>query len=633
METRLTLHLSGPFAALDSRGAAVDNLPRRGQAILAYLASQPGCTAPRGVLTSLIWGDRGEEQARASLRQELSQLRKALPDGVIDASRSQVWLNPANIAIVEQAEAPFLDGFDLHAGDFDDWLRDARLNSALRRRDAAIGEGQSALRNGQPGDAMIRARTALRLDPSSETAMQLLLRAAAQVEDRAGTIAEFARFRDTLKRELDVEPASVTLELVEALRRPTARAADQLRHDASWQNMRPVLAVLPFGEIGADPGDMFAEGIVEEITATLSRAHEFHIIARQSTVALQAERLDHIAAGKRLGADYLLEGNVRRAGDRVRITAQLVEAASGRTIWSERYDDRIDDLFDLQDRIAEHVAIAVGPSLRSAEINRARRRSETDRSVYELVLTAYPHIWRHRREDNAQAIAILGQALDRDPTYPVALGMKAWCHAGQCAYLWTADPEADRAMANSLVARAIAETLEDSPTLVACAAAKSMISDDLALSEDLNERALWLDPNNAWGWTQAGWIANYKGDPDGALRSFERAERLSPLDPYRFMILFGKAGTMVAHGRYDEATALVTEGIRTTPGATWAYRMLAAIHTLAGNHDAAAQAARHLRAAYPGLTLSYLTACLPPTWRNLDPRWVDSMVAAGVEAD
>jgi tetratricopeptide (TPR) repeat protein len=314
----------------------------------------------------------------------------------------------------------------------------------------------------------------------------------------------------------------------------------------------------------------------------------------------------------------------------VRIGVQLVDVSSGRAIWSDRFDDRMDDLFDLQDRIAEAVGSAVAPSLRSAEIIRARHQRETDRSVYELVLTSYPHIWRHQREDNERAIKILGKALEQDPTYPVALGMKAWCHAGQCGYFWAKDPEAERATAKALVSRAIAETLDDAPTLVACASATSMISDDLALAADLNSRALWLDPNNAWGWTQAGWIANYSQDPDTALANFERAERLSPLDPFRFMIMFGKAGAMVKKRDYASAVDLVEEGIRVTPGANWAYRMLAAIHTLAGDKAAAHAAAAKLHAAFPNLTVDYVKACLPPTWGEMEPRWVDSMLAAGI---
>lgn len=265
----LTLYLTGPFRANATTGFAPDNLSGRAQAMLAYLACQPGMRAERGLLADILWADRAGEQARASLRQELAVLRKALPDGVLDANRQMAWLDPA---------LPKVD-----TSGSGDWLREMR------------------------------------------------------------------------------------------------------------QTDRPSLAVLPFDEIGAASTDMFADGVVEEITGALSRVHEFDVIARQSAFALQGEALDVPQAAARLGAQYIVEGTVRRAGDRVRIAAQLVNGADGHTLWSERFDDRLDDLFDLQDRIASQVAGQISPSLRNAEIARATGRAPQNRSAYDLLLTAYPY--------------------------------------------------------------------------------------------------------------------------------------------------------------------------------------------------------------------------------------------------
>ena len=154
---------------------------------------------------------------------------------------------------------------------------------------------------------------------------------------------------------------------------------------------RPAIAVLPFAELSVAADDMFADGVVEEITGALSRVHEFDVIARQSAFALQGEALDVPQAAARLGAQYIVEGTVRRAGDRVRIAAQLVNGADGHTLWSERFDDRLDDLFDLQDRIASQVAGQISPSLRNAEIARATGRAPQNRSAYDLLLNAYPY--------------------------------------------------------------------------------------------------------------------------------------------------------------------------------------------------------------------------------------------------
>lgn len=630
MTTLLTLHLAGPFEARGPDGRPIRDLSRRGQAILAYLADQPSRSASRTALATLIWGDRGEEQARASLRQELSRLRRNLPEGVLHASRTDVMLDEAGVTLKEPHGAAFLADFDLSAAGFDDWLREARQRSAERRCRAGIEAGLEALREADAEQAAECARTVLRIDPMSEPAMQLLLRAAAHLEDRAGTLAEFARFGETLDRELGVAPSPATVELAEALKGPIPLAADHTRQTERDGNAQPVLAVLPFEELGAASDDMFADGIVDEITATLGRAHDCQIIARQSAYALQGVRLDHAEAGARLGADYLVEGTVRRSGDRVRIAAQLVESATGRVCWSDRVDDRIDDLFDLQDRIAEQVSGAVWPSLRAAEIQRAQSRRRTERSVYELVLTAYPHLWAHRRDRCGQAIALLDAALEKDPAYPVALALKAYCHAGSCSYFWTRDPDEDKAIARALVARAISETLDHAPTLVACAAATTMVSDDVELARDLTDRALWLDSNNAWGWSQAGWIACFRDDPASAMEHFDRSERLSPLDPFRFTTLFGKAVAMVKLGRLDDAAVLVEDGIRINSGASWAYRMLAAIHALAGNNAKAREAARKLGEAHPHLTAEYVAACLPPGWSRTNPYWLESMISVGI---
>ena len=234
--------------------------------MVAYLACQPGMRAERGLLADLLWSDRAEDQARASLRQELAVLRKALPDGALDADRQMVWLDPERITVDRAVQGEFLQGFDLRSEPFEDWLRE--------------------MRNTQPP--------------------------------------------------------------------PTPPIAAQ-RHD------RPSLAVLPFDEIGAPSDDMFADGVVEEITGALSRVRDFHIIARQSAFALQGARISIPEIAAKLGVQYLVEGSVRRAGDRVRITAQLVYGADGRTLWSERFDDQLDDLFDLQDRVAAKIAGQIFP--------------------------------------------------------------------------------------------------------------------------------------------------------------------------------------------------------------------------------------------------------------------------------
>jgi TolB-like protein len=530
----ITIHLSGAFRA-EQHGKPLDALSRRAQGLLAYLVCQPGMRAERGVLADLLWSDRSEEQARASLRQELSVLRKLLAEA-LEADRRTVWLKPGAVH-AEYGTGEFLQGFDLPSEGFEDWLRMQR---------------------------------------------------AGQNETTAG-----------------VRPIPGT--------------------------DRATLAVLPFEEIGVSDSDMFADGVAEEVTGALSRVRDFDVVARQSAYALLGQAISLPEAAKRLGADYLLQGSVRRAGERVRITVQLVRGLDGHLLWSERFDDRIDDLFDLQDRIAAQVAGQVSPSLRAAEIVRAGNKPPVDRTAYDLMLTAYPHFWSLRREDNARAAALLDRALERDLDYVPATALRAWVHAQQVTYMWTTDPIAERAQALALATRA-AETVSDHvPSLVAIAGTVSQVGRDEALAKTFLDRALDIDPNNAWAWIRLGWLRQYTGNVDAALEAFDRAERLSPLDPFAHQITFGRAAT---HYRWSEdpteGLAMIEEGLRRHPGVLWPWRMVAVANVRLGRLEAAQAAAARLLEGLPHLTIRYLRDCLPPAAVHFDDGYFEQLSIAGI---
>lgn len=619
MTCLLTLQLDGPFEALGPDGTPLQGLSKRGQALLAYLADQPGMSAPRNILMELLWSDRGREQASASLRQELSGLRRRLPGDVLEADRSEVRLLGHEVTVRTEGTAPFLDGFDLPVQGFEDWLREARAHHAAKALDVCLEIALGAFDAGDGPTAQNRASEALDIDPASETAMQLLLRAAALGGDRPAALARFTRFQEHIARELDVAPHPETAALADTLRSATSADATAASVCAAGPSGPPVIAILPFEEIGSDPADMFADGVVEEITASLSRSRDFHVIARQSTFALRDTTLSHAELGAKLGAEYLLEGSIRRAGERVRITTRLVLSESGRVLWSDRQDDRLDDLFDLQDRIAVHVAGQISPNLRSAEIDRARAISHRDRTAYDLLLTAYPYFWAHRREDNRRALELYDDALDCDPGYPLALAMKAWCHAQQACYLWSEDSEGNAATTAQLVERAQPLVQDDPAALVATAAAYSIALNDFTRAETCLDRALSLDPNNAWGWLRKGWNAIYSGDPEAAMAHFDRMEHLSPLDPFHFNLLFGRAAAMRQVKRYDESIALAQQGLDEAPGATWAYRLLAGTHWMAGDMEAAREAGRKWRETNPRMNLALVDRLLPK-WAH-DPEY------------
>lgn len=517
----LVLHLSGTFRV--KRGDTdLSGLSRKAQGLIGYLACQPGMRAERGFLADLLWSDRSEQQARASLRQELSLLRKAL-GAALEADQQCVWLVEAAVE-VRKGNGTFLQGFDLASEAFEDWLRTQR-----------------------------------------------------QIDEAA------------------------------------PEAAAEL-------GARPTLAVMPFDEIGVGEADMFAVGIVEEITGALSRSRDFDVIARQSVFMLRGEALSVQAVAERLGANYLLQGSVRRAGERVRVAVQLVSADDGHTRWSERFDDRLDDLFDLQDRIAAQVAGQFSPNLRAAEIVRARRQPPDVRSAYDLVLTALPHFWVHDPDENRRALALLDAAVAKDRESGHALAMKAWCHAHDCCYLWSLSPDTARAACRAAFDRALPHAQDHAGTLAALSASASLALRDFRTSEDLARRAIELDPNNAWAWLRLGWATVYLSRPEEALACFERAEQLSPLDPFLFNIDFGRSAAKRTMGQLDEALALIEKGLRAAPKAFWAYRMLFGTLWLMDERERAIEAGRKWLAAHPGLSTETLLEGLP-SWTH-DPEYL-----------
>lgn len=396
---------------------------------------------------------------------------------------------------------------------------------------------------------------------------------------------------------------------------------------------RPVLAILPFDRIGPDDESMLADGIVEEITSTLSRVQEFDVIARQSAFALRGEALDIPAAAARLGADYVLQGSVRSAGDRVRVTITLARGHDGHAVSSDTFDDRMDDLFDMQDRIAAKVAGGLAPHLRQAEIRRISQSAPRDRSAYDLTLMALPHFWASRREALEEAVRSLGAALERDPDYAPALAYMAWARGQIATYMWSDDPLRDFAEARRFADRAARIASDHGPTLVAIGAAYSLASEDPSEGTYYIDHALEIDNSNAWGWMRRGWALHYEGRPEAGLEAFRRAELLSPLDPFMFNVYIGRASCLRKLGRLDESVEMYRAGMRMTPGTAWPYRQLIGVHMLNGDVEAAHAAARHLRAAHPGITRQYFLDSLPRSVFTHSRDYVDAVIASGIFDD
>ncbi|MEI9899667.1 MAG: tetratricopeptide repeat protein [Hyphomicrobium sp.] len=325
--------------------------------------------------------------------------------------------------------------------------------------------------------------------------------------------------------------------------------------------------VLPFDNLSGESDQAyFADAVVEEITSTLSRVKDFFVIARNSAFSYKGRATDVRQVGRELGVRYAVEGSVRRVAERVRITAQLVETDTGSHIWSNKIDGRVSDLFELQDRMAAEVASAIQPSIRRAEVERARAKRPDTLAAYDLVMRALHHLWAHKHEENDQAIELLERALQLEPGYGLAAALAAWAHGQQVVYTWTTDLTGERAKGQRLIETATTTVGDDPTALTALATAIMQLGGNVEDSVAFVEKALKLDPNLAWAWMRRGFGLVYLGRPEEALESLDRAARLSPLDPFAFNFYIGMGLAHFAAGRPQDAIAFTRRALRRAAG-------------------------------------------------------------------
>jgi adenylate cyclase len=367
---------------------------------------------------------------------------------------------------------------------------------------------------------------------------------------------------------------------------------------------KPSIAVLPFANMSGDPEqEFFADNVVEAITATLSRIRSFFVIARNSAFLYKGTAVDVQQVGRDLGVRYVLEGSVQKAGNRLRITVQLIDTATGAHVWADRLDGTLEDVFDLQDRITELVAGALQPSIRLAEIERARRKRPQDLGAYDYTMRAMPLVWVLEKRASEDALALLARALAIDPDYPLALSLAGWCYAQGSVYNWTEDIDSARSDALRHAEKA-AELGSDDPLILAVLGAVHCLLRNNGTARVMLERAVTLDPNSAWAWSRLGWVENYSDRPERAVAHFERALRLSPLDPMNFNNYVGIGSASEVAERYDDAAAFYRRALNERPHAEWIVRNLVAALAGAGRMDEAAVEFKRLLASYPDLTVT-----------------------------
>jgi TolB-like protein/cytochrome c-type biogenesis protein CcmH/NrfG len=373
---------------------------------------------------------------------------------------------------------------------------------------------------------------------------------------------------------------------------------------------RTAIAVLPFANLSGEPEqEYFSEGIAEDIITALSKLRWFYVIARNSSFIYRGKSVHHQQIGEELGVGYVVEGSVRKDGDHVRITAQLVDVATGSHLWAERYDRNLADVFAVQDEITQAVVAAIEPQLYAAEDFRARRKAPDNMDAWDLVMRALSHYWRVTRQDNLVAQALLEKAISVDPAYGQALSLLAACHTFSAHMGWEemskAVPVAERAALAAI--RADSEDAWAHYALASVYLFQGRFDDCIAEFE----LALRLNPNFSPARGIYGVALSYRGRWEEGDRAAREALKFSPRDPFAAIYCGVAAYCQYIGKNYAEAIRLSREALRQRSDFVGAHRVLTASLGMEGGADAAKAALQELRRTQPNISLAWLATGLP----------------------
>jgi len=380
---------------------------------------------------------------------------------------------------------------------------------------------------------------------------------------------------------------------------------------------KPSIAVMPFANMSGDPEqEYFADGMVEEIITALSRIRWLFVIARNSSFTYKGQAVDVKQVGRELGVRYVLEGSVRRAGNRVRITGQLIHAITGAHLWADRFDGSLEDVFELQDQVASSVAGVIEPTLQAAETVRSANRPTSDLTAYDLYLRAYAMYSGSHQRQMREALALLEEAIARDPQYGPALGFAAFCCMQLASDAAAPDRDVTRQKGIEFARRAV-ELAENAPSVLADAAmALASFGEDIDAMIALVDRALAFNPSYARGWHISGFLRLWAGQTDLAIEHAGLALRLSPRAQARLTsLLIGYA--LFFSRRFEEAVPRLRVAIEDSPVFPTPYRFLAACYAQMGLLEEARTTIARLREITPEVMVNYPLPFRDPGHREL----------------
>ena len=646
--TSLELVLLGGFQA-GVAGHVIDIAGRKERALLAVLAMPPGEPRSREKLAGLLWSDRSDKQARDSLKQALLRLRKSFgslyPLPMV-TDRASVTLNAEITVDVQEFEqlvaggtldglaratelyrGDLLEGLDVRDPAFEEWLLFERQRLRDHARDALARLVAHHMVAGASEQASVPARRLLALDPLHESAHRALMQIYAQQGQTALALRQYQLCWDALQRELGVKPEAETERLYQSIQekrrarqihakaRPVGIAAEtsSLLDAPLAESSRPALplpdkpsiAVLPFQNMSDDVNqEYFADGVVQEITTALSRFRQLFVIAGSSSFTYKGRAIDVKQICHELGVRYVLEGSVRRASNRVRITAQLINATTGAYLWADRLDGALEEIFDLQDRVAVTIVGAIAPKVEQAEIERARFKPTDSLDAYDCYMRGMASLYQWTSDSLSTALKLFYKAIELDPDFASAYGMAAWCYIRRLAEGDIIDRARERAETERLARQAARLGKDDALALSAGGFALVRFVGEYDAGIGLIDRALTLNPNLSTAWFFSGWARMWNGEPELAINHEEHAMRLSPLDPQCSVMWAAIAFAHFCAGRFEDACLWATRSLQETPNFLSALRIAAAGNALSGRLVEAQKAVMCIRETAPTLRVS-----------------------------
>jgi len=574
----LDVRLLGGFEARFDSGQKIALSTRKAEALLAYLALAPGRARSRDQLAGLLWSDRAEAQAKSSLRQALTALRRGLQENgslvlategesvkleadalavdVLEFERLAANGSNGNLARAERLyHGPLLDGLNVRDPSFNEWLAPerARLHELAVKAVDRLLAGQ--LREGEPEVAIATAQRLLALDPLRETTYRTLMRLYAEQGQRGLAARQFERCRDVLVQDLGVEPAPATRRLYEEIvsaekggasaTAPRPRPLGPLPLPA-----KPSVAVLPFANLSGDPDQSYlSDGLTEDVITDLSRFQSLFVIGAESSFALKDRTIGLSEVASDLGVEYLVEGSVRKAGETLRVTVQLIDPVTGHRLWAERYDRPFADVFAIQDEIVGNIAGALSVNIEHARGERTRDQPKEALDAYDLCLRAKQGILAHTAEGFAEAKELLHSAVELDPRSAVGWAWLAVVYNKDACFLPGLDPNESIAKARAYAEKAISLDRKSATGYITLSWVHMHLG-DFELARELLDRGTELSPNESEVLVYRGYELGSLGDFEEAIEVAEHGLRINPYSPDHF--LDAQCAVYFMTGRYSD---------------------------------------------------------------------------------